>query len=298
MKNHYRVLRLPNFSTSREIRQAYLKLSKLYHPDLNNGNEFFNSFFIEIKESYDFLMNENNKLKFDDLLKYNPEMFVSNELSRFENNEFIAFKNDKPKGRLYTILISAISLITVLLILYFIKFLFKNGVNSTSNYTDKNYLSIQNSIADSTSTPDTENHLNMQESNILMDSLFSNNTNSLQNTSQSNYREKYAEENSNQKINNKTNWISKVSAEINGSSLLIINKNPFKIFRVNLNISYRDDDQWMKLDRGLNSTFTKENHPFTRTETHSWFNIQPGITTLIIGDSKLKYVYIESCELQ
>ena len=53
-----------------EIREAWLKLSMLYHPDLNKDNESAREKFMEIKEAYTTLINDekrqayNNKIGF------------------------------------------------------------------------------------------------------------------------------------------------------------------------------------------------------------------------------------------
>jgi len=68
--SYYDVLEVPAECTKTEIREAWLKLSMLHHPDLNKGNEDANEKFMEIKEAYTTLINDekrtayNNKIGF------------------------------------------------------------------------------------------------------------------------------------------------------------------------------------------------------------------------------------------
>jgi len=69
MKNFYRILELPSFSTSEEIRKAYRRLSKKYHPDLHRGDAFYEEKFKDIQEAYSVLKNPLKKRNFDEKLE-------------------------------------------------------------------------------------------------------------------------------------------------------------------------------------------------------------------------------------
>lgn len=56
-KNYYEVLGLNEAATQEEIACAYRKLAKKFHPDLNQGDEFFAKHFLAIKEAYQILSN-------------------------------------------------------------------------------------------------------------------------------------------------------------------------------------------------------------------------------------------------
>jgi len=68
--SHYDTLEIPAECTKTEIREAWLKLSMLYHPDLNKDDEAAKEKFMEIKEAYTTLINDekrqayNNKIGF------------------------------------------------------------------------------------------------------------------------------------------------------------------------------------------------------------------------------------------
>lgn len=54
MKKYYDVLQLPVGASSTEIKKAYFKLAKLYHPDVNSSADASKKF-KEINEAYEFL---------------------------------------------------------------------------------------------------------------------------------------------------------------------------------------------------------------------------------------------------
>ena len=58
MIDHYKTLGLNPNSTTQEIKTAYRKLSKKFHPDVNQGDKFFEERFKEIQEAYENLCNE------------------------------------------------------------------------------------------------------------------------------------------------------------------------------------------------------------------------------------------------
>lgn len=58
MKDYYYILGITENATKQEIRTAYRKLSKKFHPDMNDGDSFFESRFKEINEAYEVLSDE------------------------------------------------------------------------------------------------------------------------------------------------------------------------------------------------------------------------------------------------
>lgn len=53
MKNPYEILEIKKTATYEEVKSAYRRLSKLYHPDLNDGQ--YNEKMVEINAAYEFL---------------------------------------------------------------------------------------------------------------------------------------------------------------------------------------------------------------------------------------------------
>ncbi len=65
MKDYYYILGLENSATASQIKLAYRKLAKKFHPDVNDGDHFFESRFKEIQEAYEALSDESEKRLYD-----------------------------------------------------------------------------------------------------------------------------------------------------------------------------------------------------------------------------------------
>ena len=63
-KNYYTILKVTPNATQDEIKQAYYKLSKLYHPDTNQS-EKAHDYFTAINEAYNVLGNLPDRRKYD-----------------------------------------------------------------------------------------------------------------------------------------------------------------------------------------------------------------------------------------
>lgn len=64
MKDHYKTLQVESDASSTEIKEAYLNLSKLYHPDVN-PDESAKRMFQELTEAYEVLGNEKGRHDYD-----------------------------------------------------------------------------------------------------------------------------------------------------------------------------------------------------------------------------------------
>ncbi len=69
-KSYYDILGVPKTASDEEIKAAYRKLAKKYHPDLNQGNEQAAETFKEISAAYDTLSDPQKKAAYD-----NPQSF-------------------------------------------------------------------------------------------------------------------------------------------------------------------------------------------------------------------------------
>ncbi|MBL7916883.1 MAG: DnaJ domain-containing protein [Bacteroidia bacterium] len=67
MQNYYQILGLANFASATEIRNAFRKLAKLYHPDINPGSQ---EHFKGLVKAYEVLSDPSLKSKYDYKLKY------------------------------------------------------------------------------------------------------------------------------------------------------------------------------------------------------------------------------------
>ena len=64
-RDYYEVLGVSRDCTSAEIKQAYRRLARQYHPDVNNGDPEAEEKFKEISESYAVLCNEEKRRQYD-----------------------------------------------------------------------------------------------------------------------------------------------------------------------------------------------------------------------------------------
>lgn len=64
-KDYYKVLGVDKNASQKEIKSAFRKLAKKYHPDLNPGNEEYQEKFKEVNEAYEVLSDPEKKQKYD-----------------------------------------------------------------------------------------------------------------------------------------------------------------------------------------------------------------------------------------
>jgi hypothetical protein len=254
MKNHYKTLRLKILSSKDEVRNAYLKLAQEYHPDKNNGSEFFNEYFKEIKESYEFLIEENNKNKYDEIIKNNPELIEITDLS-IPNEDL----NNIPNKRK----IDFIRVATFLLIIFIICFVTYSLVSKTQSVqinSDTSQLHTIDNKLNNEYLPPPVCDTTVPDSPAIVNSG-QNTNNTLTNEPTKNI-----------------NFKDKISVEINGDNLLIINKNKFSIFRVAVEIHYQYGEFKDEFNV-LTGRFDKS-LPTYDTKQFSFFNISPGINNV------------------
>lgn len=66
-KDYYKTLGVDRSASEKEIKQAYRKLARQYHPDKNPNNKSAEERFKEINEAYEVLGNPENRAKYDQL---------------------------------------------------------------------------------------------------------------------------------------------------------------------------------------------------------------------------------------
>ena len=69
LKEYYNILGLPGHSTVEEIKTAYRKKARLYHPDINHSPDAKENF-ITATEAYDFLIAYHEKIQTDEQAYY------------------------------------------------------------------------------------------------------------------------------------------------------------------------------------------------------------------------------------
>ena len=99
MKNFYEILKVNKTATLAEIKTAFYKLSKLYHPDSNKSNT--NEKFHEISKAYQILKEEKSRLEYDKLVYSRPQFKFNGTLqvNPVSYKEYHKFKSTMERKR-------------------------------------------------------------------------------------------------------------------------------------------------------------------------------------------------------
>uniref|UniRef100_A0A1B6FWP7 J domain-containing protein n=1 Tax=Cuerna arida TaxID=1464854 RepID=A0A1B6FWP7_9HEMI len=88
-KTHYEILNVSKTSSSKEIREAFISLSKQYHPDKNKDNPKAQEQFVKVNEAYNVLIKPESRRDYDISLEqhygYNP---TKDEFYQAHQNNF------------------------------------------------------------------------------------------------------------------------------------------------------------------------------------------------------------------
>ncbi len=114
MKDFYYILGTDSNCTSAEIREAYIKLSKKFHPDLNEGDKYFESRFKEINEAYETLHDPDKRFRYDrNFKRFRLKDSPHQDSDQFDESQASPDGNAKTKvfGTVFTITLLVVGLI-------------------------------------------------------------------------------------------------------------------------------------------------------------------------------------------
>ncbi len=69
MTNYYEVLGIENFAPFADVKMAYRRRSKQWHPDLHNGSAIYTEKFKELQEAYSCLNDDDKRARYDERLR-------------------------------------------------------------------------------------------------------------------------------------------------------------------------------------------------------------------------------------
>lgn len=92
MSYHHEILGVDKGASKAEIKIAYRKLSKKFHPDLNNQDEFYEQMFVRIKKAYDTLIQGAD----NDIQSYEEEIYKTKttEITHFYTDKKAIKRNE------------------------------------------------------------------------------------------------------------------------------------------------------------------------------------------------------------
>ena len=96
-KDYYEILGVDKKASEKEIKSAYRKLVKKYHPDKTKGDKNAESKFKEIAEAYEVLSDPEKRKKYDEL-GANWDRFGPGENWQKASTNFYGFSDDKRNG--------------------------------------------------------------------------------------------------------------------------------------------------------------------------------------------------------
>src|ERR1700691_2110894 len=75
--DYYETLSVPRAASEEEIRKAYRKLARKYHPDLNPGDKSAEDRFKNVQEAYDVLSDAKKRQMYDQVGFYSDSGFAA-----------------------------------------------------------------------------------------------------------------------------------------------------------------------------------------------------------------------------
>ena len=93
-KDYYKILGVSKKADEKEVKTAYRKLARQYHPDHNPGNDSAEEKFKEINEAYEVIGNADNRAKYDQLgSNYHRYQQMGDNASGFDFGQYGGYGN-------------------------------------------------------------------------------------------------------------------------------------------------------------------------------------------------------------
>lgn len=83
-KDYYKILGIKRDATEQEIKQAYRRLARKHHPDVNPGDKSAETRFKEVNEAYEVLSNKENRKKYD---KYGDQWQYADQFEKVRQQQ-------------------------------------------------------------------------------------------------------------------------------------------------------------------------------------------------------------------
>jgi len=97
-KDYYQILGVDRKASERDIKQAYRKLARQYHPDVNPGDKAAEEKFKQINEAYEVLSDKENRQKYD---KYSDQWQYAEQFEKAQRQQAPGWNFSQGGRRVY-----------------------------------------------------------------------------------------------------------------------------------------------------------------------------------------------------
>lgn len=96
-KDYYNILGVNRDSSEKDIKQAYRRLARQYHPDVNPGDKSAESRFKEVNEAYEVLSDKDKRQKYN---KYGDQWQYADQFEKAGSSQNVRwdFNDSGPQG--------------------------------------------------------------------------------------------------------------------------------------------------------------------------------------------------------